>query len=70
MAYTVKNIRAKIPSAVRERHLDTLESAINSAKATSEFFHGVYAVSKDNAAVCYFVDGRRFLREDTALARA
>lgn len=69
--YVVKNIRAKIASAARERSIVDLQAAKNYAKATSEFFHGVYQITDcDAKPVCYYVGGRRYLREDTALARA
>jgi len=68
--YTIKNVRAKIPAAIKERHTDNLEVAANWAKATSEFFHGVYEISGEGGPICYYVGGRKYLRIDTALARA
>lgn len=70
MGYTIQNIRASIDSAKRKRAVSDKQTAINSAKATSEFFHGVYEViSDDGHVVGYFVNGRRYKRLDTAMTR-
>jgi hypothetical protein len=70
MGYTIQNVRATDDKAKRKRSLSDEQTAINSAKATSEFFHGVYQViSDDGEVIGYFVNGRRYKRLDTAMTR-
>jgi len=70
MGYTIQNVRATDDKAKRKRSVPDKRAAINSAKATSEFFHGVYEVISDGGEVIgYFVGGRRYKRLDTALTR-
>lgn len=69
MNFQIQNIAGGTDKAKRTRIVDGEAVAINSAKATSEFFHGVFEVKADAGAVVgYFVNGRRYRKLDTAWA--
>jgi hypothetical protein len=68
--FRIENIAGKTPTAKRTRIVSTVDAARNSAKATSEFFHGVYEVKNTETSEIagYYVNGRRYIKIDTAWA--
>lgn len=66
--FKIENIRSKTEAATRRRVVQDQKTAVNSAKATSEFFHGVFEVknTETGEVLGYFVGGRRYKRADTA----
>lgn len=66
--WKIENIRGKSEQAARMRLVRDRDVAINSAKATSEFFHGVFEVkhTETGEVFGYYVGGQRYKRVDTA----
>jgi hypothetical protein len=70
--FKIENIRGKTEQAARRRMVADQKTAINSAKATSEFFHGVFEVKNTETGEIagYFVGGRRYKHVDSAYLAA
>jgi hypothetical protein len=68
--FQITNLAGGTDQAKRTRIVGEAEVARNAAKATSEFFHGVYEVKNtgSNEVLGYYVNGRRYVKIDTAWA--